>query len=72
VTYSYTVDGARALLAGYEVLEMRKAHIFTWDVEAYRRYEYDKDAAWAGVGDAELLELEKELGWHLLIRARLP
>lgn len=72
VTYSYTMDGARSLLADFEVLEMRKAHIFTWDVEAYRRYQYDKDAAWAGVDDAELAELEKELGWHLLIRARLP
>jgi 2-polyprenyl-3-methyl-5-hydroxy-6-metoxy-1,4-benzoquinol methylase len=71
VTYTYTYDGARDLLRGYEILEMRKAHIFTWDVEAYKRYEYKKDAAWAKVTDRQLEDLEKELGWHLLIRARL-
>lgn len=71
VTYSYTFDEARRLLTGFEMLEMRKSHIFTWDVEAYKRYEYKKDAAWAGVSDEQLADLEKELGWHLLLRAKL-
>jgi len=71
VAYTYTYDEARELLKGFEILEMRKAHIFTWDVDAYKRYEYKKDAAWAGVTDEQLENLEKELGWHLLIRARL-
>lgn len=71
VTYTYTFNEARALLAGFEILEMRKSHIFTWDVTAYKKYEYVKDPAWAGVSDGQLAELEKELGWHLLIRARL-
>jgi ubiquinone/menaquinone biosynthesis C-methylase UbiE len=71
VTYTYAFDEARALLQGYEILEMRKAHIFTWDIEAYKRYEYKKDAAWANVTEEQLQNLEKELGWHLLIRARL-
>ena len=30
-----------------------------------------KDPAWVNVSDAELAELEAELGWHLLIRARV-
>ena len=71
VTYTYTYAGMRDLLAGFEILELRKAHIFTWDVEAYKRYEYKKEAAWARVSEAQLAELEKELGWHLLARARL-
>ncbi len=71
VTYSYTFDEARKLLAGFDVLEMRKSHIFTWDVEAYKRYEYKKDAAWAGVSEEQLADLEQELGWHLLLRAKL-
>jgi SAM-dependent methyltransferase len=70
VTYSYTFDSVRELLAGFDVLDAWKAHIFTWDIEPYKRYEYVKDPAWAGVGDAELAQLEKELGWHLLVRAR--
>ena len=71
VTYSYTFSEVRALLSGFQVLEMQKAHIFTWDIEAYKKYEYKKDSIWANVSDEEIAELEKELGWHLLTRARL-
>jgi len=71
VTYTYTPERVTELLEGYRVLDISKRHIFTWDVEAYRRHEYKKDAAWANVSDAELAELERELGWHLLIRATL-
>jgi SAM-dependent methyltransferase len=71
VTYSYTYDEARRLLNGFDVIDMRKAHIFTWDIPTYKRYEFKKDEAWAGVNDQQLAELEKELGWHLLITSRL-
>jgi len=71
VTYTYTPESVRRLLKNYRVLDVSKAHIFTWDVDAYRRYEYKKDAIWANVDDAELAELERELGWHMLVRAVL-
>jgi 2-polyprenyl-3-methyl-5-hydroxy-6-metoxy-1,4-benzoquinol methylase len=71
VTYSYTFGEARRLLNGFEILDMHKAHIFTWDIPAYKNYEYKKDPAWAGVGDELLAELENELGWHLLITAQI-
>jgi len=72
VTYTYTDRTLRDLLDGYEVIDARKAHIFTWDVDAYRRYEYRKAPEWAAVSDTELADLERELGWHFLVRARLP
>jgi SAM-dependent methyltransferase len=71
VTYTYTLESVRDLLSGLAVVDVSKAHIFTWDVEAYRRYEYKKDPAWAHVSDEELARLEKELGWHMLVRAVL-
>jgi len=71
VTYTYTFDEVRRLLDGFEILDIHKAHIFSWDVEAYQRHEYKKDAAWASVSDERFRELEKELGWHTLVRARL-
>ena len=71
VTYTYTPESVRRLLKCYRVLDVSKAHIFTWDIDAYRRYEYKKDAIWANVGDEELAELERELGWHMLVRAVL-
>jgi ubiquinone/menaquinone biosynthesis C-methylase UbiE len=71
VTYTYSFNDVRSLLRGFRILEIRKAHIFTWDVEAYGRYEYKKDPAWASVNDHEMAELETELGWHTLVRACL-
>jgi SAM-dependent methyltransferase len=71
VTYTYTDDSARALLDGFRILDLRKAHIFTWELDAYKRYEYRKAPEWANVSDAELARLERELGWHLLVRATL-
>jgi len=71
VTYTYTQETVGALLEGFRILDVQKAHIFTWDVEAYKRYEYRKAAEWANVSDAELARLERELGWHLLVSAAL-
>jgi len=71
VTYTYTNRTVRDLLAGFHLLDVRKAHIFTWDVDAYRRHEYRKAPEWANVSDEDLAELERELGWHLLVRARV-
>jgi SAM-dependent methyltransferase len=71
VTYTYTFDEVRELLSSFEIIDIRKAHIFTWDIEAYKRYEYKKDPAWAGVDEVRLSQLEKELGWHTLIKAKL-
>jgi 2-polyprenyl-3-methyl-5-hydroxy-6-metoxy-1,4-benzoquinol methylase len=71
VTYTYTDQTVRDLLAGLRVLDASKAHIFTWDVDAYKRYEYVKAPEWAHVSDSDLQQLERELGWHLLVRAAL-
>jgi SAM-dependent methyltransferase len=71
VTYTYTFNELRSLLHGFENLELYKSHIFTWEIEAYKQYDYKKDMAWAGVNDGQLAELERELGWHTLSRARL-
>jgi SAM-dependent methyltransferase len=69
VTYTYDDRSVRELLRGFRVDEVRKAHIFTWDVPSYVRHEYRKAPEWAHVSDAELENLERELGWHLLVRA---
>lgn len=71
VTYTYTDASVRELLAGFRVIDVLKSHIFTWDIEPYKRYEYEKAPEWADVSDAALAALERELGWHLLVRAAL-
>ena len=72
VTYTYTDETVRTLLQGFRVLDVRKTHIFTWGIEPYKKYEYQKAAEWANVSDTELASLERELGWHLLVKATLP
>jgi hypothetical protein len=36
----------------------------------YVKGNYVKDAAWQGVSETYLSELEEELGWHLCVVAR--
>jgi len=71
VTYTYTHETLKQLLSGFEITEAKKAHICTWDIEPYKRYEYVKDPAWATVSEEEIADLESELGWHMLAKARL-
>jgi hypothetical protein len=71
VTYTYSDETVRELLTGFRVLDVHKAHIFTWEIDAYKRYEYQKAPEWANVNDDELARLERQLGWHLLVTAAL-
>jgi len=70
VAYTYTFDEVRELLSPwYEVTDIQKDHIFKWDVEKYVKHEYDIDEAWKNVSDSDFRALEKELGWHILVKA---
>jgi antitoxin component HigA of HigAB toxin-antitoxin module len=69
VTYTYTFDQIKTLLSDFEILEMYKAHILTWEINAYKKHEYNKDDTWENVGLNQYTELEKELGLHTLVRA---
>src|ERR1700733_246968 len=69
VTYSYTVEGAKKLFSDFTILEIKKAHIFPWNIQKYIKYEYEKEACFQNISDDFFQELESELGWHMLIRA---
>ena len=69
VTHTYTFDEIRELLHEFEVLDIRKDHIFPYEIESYRRYEYRKEACWEKVSAERFRQLERELGWHTLVRA---
>ena len=70
VAYTYTFDEVRELLSPwYDVTEIRKDHIFKWDVSKYIQHEYEIDPAWKGVPESDFRALEKELGWHTLVKA---
>jgi 2-polyprenyl-3-methyl-5-hydroxy-6-metoxy-1,4-benzoquinol methylase len=71
VTYTYTFDDVRNLLKDFKIVDMYKKHIFTWDIPSYIKGEHKTDKAWENVTDKQYKNLEKELGWHILIKAHL-
>ena len=71
VAFTYTPDEVRVLLSGLNVLEIRQSHIFPFVVEKYINYEYEI-VPWFSVMPKDMFAaLERNLGWHLLIIARL-
>ena len=71
IAYTYTFDQVRDMLAPwYEVVEICKDHIFKWNVDKYVKHEYEVDDAWKDVSPENFRALEKELGWHTLVKAK--
>jgi SAM-dependent methyltransferase len=71
IANTYTKQDVVELLDGYEVLSIEQDHIFPYQIEPYKRGEYIKQP-WFDVMPTEMFEtLEKKLGWHLLITAKL-
>ncbi len=70
VTYSYTFESLKRLFSGFEVLDVSKAHIFPWKIEKYIAHEYEKEECFKNISDVFFKELESELGWHMLVRAK--
>ena len=54
----------------FEILDIWKDHIFTWDIPSYRNNIFIKDTPFQNVSPDYLKQLEKELGWHTLFIAR--
>jgi len=54
-------------ISGFKVLKIQQAHIFPYELTAYRNYEYKK-LPWFESMPKDIFDaLEKSLGWHLLI-----
>lgn len=71
VAFTYTEDEVKELLQGFTVLELRQDHIFPFVIEKYVKYEYEIVPWFASMPTTMFSALEKNLGWHMLIRASL-
>lgn len=69
VTYTFTFDDIRELLSGFRIEEMYKAHIFPYKIEPYKKHQYILDDCFKNMNKHDLEKMEKDLGWHTLIRA---
>ncbi|MDO8571671.1 MAG: methyltransferase domain-containing protein [bacterium] len=71
VSYAYSFNEIRALLDGFQVQKIYKDHIFPYKIEKYKRYEYEKVWYFRILPTPLFRLLEKTLGWHTMIIARL-
>jgi SAM-dependent methyltransferase len=71
IANTYTKEDVVELLDGYEVLSIKQDHIFPYQVEPYKRGEYIKQPWFDAMPPEMFRSLEKNLGWHLLITAKL-
>lgn len=71
VTHVYSFADIMRLLKDFEILEMRKDHIFSYEVEPYKRYEYKKVWYFRWMPISVFRWLERHFGWHTLIVAQV-
>lgn len=68
---TYTPTEARELFGAFDTVHVEQDFIFPWKIEDYVQYRYVKQP-WFEAMPPELFKImEKALGWHLMIRAKL-
>jgi ubiquinone/menaquinone biosynthesis C-methylase UbiE len=70
-TYDYSFEGIRKLMKGFQVVSLEKAHIFPYIVSKYVKHEYEREWYFKLMPKFLFSWLERQLGWHTLVVARL-
>ena len=71
IANTYTKDDVQTLLEGFDILSIDQTHIFPYIIKDYKKGLYNK-LPWFDVMPNSVFDaLEKSLGWHLLITAKL-
>lgn len=71
IAFTFTHQEARDLLEGFQILDIRQDHIFPFVIEKYVKHEYEVVPWFSAMPRDMFAALEKTLGWHMLITARL-
>ncbi len=72
IATTYSANEVRRLLEGLQVTSIQKDHIFPYQIEPYKNYEYRKSFPWNVMPRRVFRAAEQVGGWHLLIKARTP
>lgn len=54
---------------GFNTEEVRRDHLFMYNVEKYVNYEYELEPWFKSMGETRRRALERSLGWHMLLKA---
>jgi len=71
IANTYTKDEVKTLLEGFEVVSIEQDHIFPYKIEPYKQGKYEKQPWFESMPPEIFGVLKKNLGWHLLITAKL-
>jgi len=71
VAYVYSYKDIKKLLNNFEIIEIKKDHIFHYIIEDYVKYVYNKKFIFRIMPKKLFTFIEKLLGWHLLIKFKL-
>ncbi|MEY4572223.1 MAG: Synechococcus phage Bellamy [Bacteroidota bacterium] len=67
VAFTYSKKEIKKLLSDYEIIEIKKDHIFPYIIEDYINYKYNKKTIFKILPKKIFRGLESLLGWHTLI-----
>ena len=70
IALTYDREGVKELLHGFQILEMKQAHIFPYKIPHYKKGKYRLQPWFAAMPRKMFQALENQLGWHWLIRCR--
>lgn len=72
ITYSYDKKSVKNLIgSGFEVEDVFVDHIFAYQIPKYVKYEYEKEWYFRYLPENAFRFLEKKIGWHLCVTARV-
>jgi len=72
IAYTYSEDDIKELLGdAFEIVNIAQDHIFPYQIEPYKQGEYVKQPWFENMPVQVFRVLEKRLGWHLMITAKL-
>ena len=68
----YTNEEIQTLLHEFEDIHICQTHIFPWQIDEYKKYQYVKTPFFQNMTDDEFAMMERILGWHLCITCKKP
>ena len=71
IAKTYNEDEIRELLIDFEIIDIEKDHIFPYKIGPYKAGVYEKQPWFSNMPHEIFNILEKNLGWHYLVTAKL-
>jgi len=72
IAKTYTKEEIYSLLKDFKDIDINQTHIFPYEIEEYKKYNYVKKPYFANMPESLFNCLEKNLGWHLCITCVKP